>query len=172
MRRQVKCVDTQQLADRDKCYKAADGKYYSSEAAYNFICKETVWRNKTYDLCSEECGYYDGNKHFLPPIFKSMLKEWAADFGWECVYKTVYCLADDFKWAVTTKQFSNEFRKSSYIGAIIGNNIYKVHKSIVDREKQIKQAEQLAKQVNADDMTMAQSNNKINDISNLLEDDD
>lgn len=171
MNRQVRCVDTKQLADKDKSYKAADGKYYSSEAAYNFILKSNGWKTMSYNLFSDVCGFNIDGSHYLPPVCKKELKQYER-FGWDCVYKTIYMMADDFKWAATHKTFNSEYALARYMGAIIGNNITTVKKGMLEKEKQEREAAKLVEQANADDMVMAQNNKKATDISSLLEDED
>lgn len=169
MARQVKCRDTGLLADKDKCFKAVDGKYYSSEAAFNNIQSKQEWRNRTYVLLSEVCGFED---EYLPPIYKKEIKSYE-EYGFENVYLGICHVKKNIEWVLKNKDFKSEYARARYISVIVKDGIREVVKRKKKDDQIKKQQEKLIQQDEIpEDITLVYKDKPIPDISSYLEDDD
>ena len=169
MARQVRCHDTGLLADKEVSFKAADGKYYSSEAAFNNIREEQEWRNKTYELLIEICKF---KNDYVPPVYKRELKSYA-DFGFENIYLGLRYARNNIEWVLETKDFKSEYAEARYISTIIRNNAEKVAERRKKDEQIKKQQDKLIQQDEIPvDTNLTYKDKSIIDISSYLEGDD
>ena len=165
MARQVRCHDTGLLADRDTSYKAADGKYYSSEAAFNRIREEREWRKKVYALLIEIFGF---QKDYVPPIYKREIASFDK-FGLENVYLAIRYVRKDIEWALANKEFKSEYAQARYISVIIGSAIGEVIRLKAKDERIKRQQDKLIKNDTIpEDTTLAHKDRPAPDISRFL----
>lgn len=130
--RQVKCRDTGVLVSSADAWKAPDGKYYSSQGAFERLMLEKTYRQK----CIEELGNilgYSKNQKF-PTIVAKKLKEYES-YGYEIVFETILCKKQIIINSISNKDFTSEYNKTSYIMAIITNSINDIYKQHQDKKK-------------------------------------
>lgn len=169
--RQVKCQDTGVLVSALDAWKAPNGKYYSSQGAFEHLVKEKEYRQKCMEKIGNILGYTKGQK--FPTIVAKKLKEYET-YGYDTVYQTILGKEQDIYNAISNKDFASEYNKTSYIMAIITNSINDFYKK--------KQSVESSKQVGRSTITMEEiksiptsisnntstSNNNVHDISRFL----
>lgn len=106
--------------DRKDAFKAPNGYYYSSEAAYNQVVEHKEMRNKCIDYMYDIMGYQDHLK--MPTIFFKRLKEWEP-YGFNVVYIAMTLVETSLRNTLRYKTFQSEYNKVSYITAVIENNL-------------------------------------------------
>ena len=165
MARQVKCQDTGLLADKSTSYKAADGKYYSSEAAFNRIREEREWRKNIYELLIEIFGF---KNDYVPPAYRKEIESFIG-FGFENVYLAIRYARKDIEWALTHKEFKSEYAQARYISAIIGNVVGEIIR-LKAKDKKIKKVQDKQNSI-PEDLTLVHKDRPAPDISKFLEND-
>lgn len=162
--RRVKCQDTGEYSTSDVAYKAENGKYYSSQAAYSLLLEQKEDRQRCVDLMFEVLNYQSWMK--LPTFFFSKLKTWEP-YGYKVVYDTINGVRQNIEWALQNKRFADESKCVVYVCAIIENHLndyYKLHK----REQQ---AENKSNRLEIDASTeFIPTQRTRKDISSLLGD--
>lgn len=126
MPRQVKLQDTGEKSTSDKAYKAPNGKYYSSQEAYDTIAIQNKYRIDCIDYLYDLLGYGDLP---APTILYKYLDE-MKKCGYDAIYETILQNEEQITWALEHKSFNNEFNKIKYIMAILRNNVVDVYKEI------------------------------------------
>lgn len=123
--------------DRKDAYKAPNGFYYSSEAAYQAVVKNEEMRKKCIEYMYDFMLYDSYMK--MPTIFYKKLKDWST-YGYEVVY-TAMALADmDVRSASIYKTFENENSRVAYLSAIIQNRLndaLKIEKRKTEKPKTV-----------------------------------
>jgi len=119
MARKVKCYITGESGTNDIFFKGQVGKlskYFKDESVYNEWKKDKESKSHLINLVSEMI--FDNG--IVPPMFISKLKslEYPENLIYECIRQN----KASFDYA-NTKEFNNIFQKTSYIIAIIKNNI-------------------------------------------------
>lgn len=163
--RQVKCRDTGVVVSASDAWKAPDGKYYSSQEAFERLQSEKIARQK----CLEELGnilqYSKGQK--FPSIAAKKLKEYEV-YGYDTVLETILTKKQAIINSISNKDFASEYNKTSYIMAIITNNINDIYK-----KKQLKKSAThiddtavTTEEIESTDST--NNNSNIHDISRFL----
>ena len=132
MARKVKLRDTGEDSTSDVAFKAEDGKYYSSEKAYEKISKNKYYKNKCIDLMFEVLGYK--NNMIIPTFFYKSLKNFEG-VGYEALYNTMISQDKSVQWALNNKTFNGEVSKVMYIMAIYNNNVMDEYKKIIENQK-------------------------------------
>lgn len=125
MGRKCKCQDTGEYSNTDVAYRAPNGKYYSSEKAWNLYDKNLQYKNKIIDEMYMILQYKSFMK--IPSVFYKYLKEWE-DFGYDVVLDTINKQKDAFDWALKNKTFKSESAKLIYMSMIIQNNLIDSYK--------------------------------------------
>ena len=162
--RRVKCRDTGEYSTSDVAYKAPDGKYYTSEAAYLLSEKRKEDRGLCIDLWYEILQYQAWQK--MPSLVFSKLKSWEP-YGYDVIYATMLGERDSIDWALTNKRFSNDPQCIMYLSAIIENHLNDYYKIAINAKKK----EEVAHKVEVeDDSAMIQVQRTRKDVSNLLGD--
>ena len=162
----VKCVDTGQLAPKENCYKAENGKYWSSEAAYLLWKNEDEWRNKCKDLMVNILfpNYKEGMK--LPTILWKRIEEFSS-MGHEIFYNAIVGERSSIEWALRSKQFKNPTKMISYVFRILENNMMKYYQEAQDAAEQKRINENM---VIPENIEVDNKKQRSHDISRFLED--
>lgn len=161
--RRVKCRDTGEYSTSDVAYKAPDGKYYSSEAAYSSSVIQKESRSQCIELWYELLQYQAWQK--MPSLVFSKLKSWEP-YGYDVVYATMNGERQRINWALVNKQFKNDSQCIAYLCAIIENNLNDYYKVINYARKK----EAVVHKVEIDDEAPIQVQRTRKDVSNLLGD--
>jgi len=164
MGRQVKLWDKPgEKGDSTVSYKAPNGKYYSSESAYQQIMAQKEYRKKCLDYLCNILDYDDDIP--FPTIMPKLLDE-MKKCGYDVLFETIQRHENNIVWALQNKDFSNEYQKIKYIMTIVRNNVIDVY-----REYQQKVAADRTKAeiINIDDFKQ-QHKQKKTDISRWLDD--
>lgn len=161
------CKDqlTGEKRPQNELYRADNGKYYTSESAYNKYRENLDYKSKCNTAIFEILDYKDFMK--LPRVWFVKLSEWEG-YGYKVVYNTLLKQVDKIKYAIKNKDFKSESAKFMYISAIIENNLTDTLKEIAREEKEKRIAEE-----NKDidfDMSSINRTQTTKDISNWLED--
>ena len=131
--RQVRCRDTGVLVSISDAWKAPDGKYYSSQGAFEHIENEKKYRQKCLEELGNILGYHEGQK--FPTVLAKKLKEYEY-YGYNIVLQTIITKKSDIEYAIKCKEFASEYNKVAYIMAIITNSINDV-KIKIDKEQKM-----------------------------------
>ena len=123
MARRVKCIDTGEYSTSDVAYRAINGKYWSSEAAYNKHQDQMEWFHKCVNLIMSELGY---DENFVPTLIMKNLKRYEK-VGYDVAYDTINHVHDSIMWALQNKTFIKEFNKITYVFRIIDNHVLDVY---------------------------------------------
>jgi len=123
MARKVKCVDTGEYSTSDVAYRATNGKYWSSVAAYNHHQDQMEWFHKCVNLIMGELGY---DENFIPTLIMKNLKRYEK-VGYDVAYDTINHVHDSIVWALQNKTFIKEFNKITYVFRIIDNHVLDVY---------------------------------------------
>ncbi len=168
MGRQVVLRDLNIKGNSDTAYKASNGKYYSSQEAYEKIVAEQEYRSDCIKLMYNLLDYDSFMK--LPTIFYKKLKEWEP-FTYRVVLKCINNKASSVDWALNNKSFNSEVAKMMYICAILDNGMVDALKEVrkEDRKKAREVAENKSEQVN--NVAIANPIQQTKNISRWLEDD-
>lgn len=132
--RRVKYVDTGEYGNSLEGYKGADGKYYSSQTAYDRIIEVRRQKRQCIDKIGEILDI--GANEFVPPIMVKMIGKYNK-VGFDVLYEVLCEQEKSIKWALDTKNFRNDFQAAKYIDAILGNN-YRQVKDRMDNQKRMK----------------------------------
>ena len=168
--RRVKCFYTGEYGTSLTFYKAPDGHWYKSEAAYRERLHKTAVHKQL--MCAiADVMMFDSSMAF-PTIIPKKLKE-LSFYGEDIILATIEQCRDKIGHAMRTKEFDSEYGRAAYFMAILKNNIndvYKASKSAaVTKAKQEKQAETVP--VTDDyDFIAASTSHKHTDLSNLFDD--
>ena len=130
--RQVKCRDTGVLVSSADAWKAPDGKYYSSQGAFEHLMFEKTYRQKCIEELGNILGYSKDQK--FPTIVAKKLKEYET-YGYEVVFETISNKKQVIINSISNKDFTSEYNKTSYIMAIITNSINDIYKQHQDKKK-------------------------------------
>ena len=168
MARKVKFQDTGEIGMSNVGYRAANGKYYSSEAAYNKYAKNKEYREKCIALMYEVLGY--SNKMIIPTYYYKTLKDFEG-VGYEALYLTMKNKNPDVQWAIRNKDFNGETAKVMYIMAIYKNGVMDEYKKLIAEEKHQKIMSEKVDDI-SDEFSLEINNNtkKKKDISRFVED--
>jgi hypothetical protein len=160
----VKLKDTGEKVPQTNAFKAADGKYYSSEAAFEYLKKQNeFWiccNKKLFELLQYEKGMK------FPTVICKKLKE-LESYGWDVVFECICDSEDAISWALNNKEFSSEYGKCAYIMAIVVNHINDTKKKVImkERELECQKKIQIPKEID-----IQKGVQKKCDISRFLED--
>lgn len=138
MSRQVKLKDTGEVSTSDVAYKGLDGKYYSSQKAFEKCIKNKEYRKKCIDLMYSVLGYNE--RMIIPTFYYKELKKYEG-IGYEALYRTMLSQNNSVQWALKNKSFNAETSKVMYIMAIYNNNIMDEYKKMVAEERAMKNLE-------------------------------
>lgn len=140
MGRRVKCQDTGEYSTSDIAYKSDNGKYWSSESAYQKWKKNQEWRQKSIDLLFEILGY---TEHMtIPGVFWKNFKSYEP-MGYETVYATIQGERSSIEWALHNKQFKSEAGLILYVCRILENHMIDYYKRVISLEQQNVASEQI-----------------------------
>lgn len=159
--RRVKCRDTGEYSTSNVAYKAPNGKYYTSEAAYLLSEKQKEDRSRCIDLWYEFLQYQAWQK--MPSLVFSKLKSWEP-YGYDVIYATMDGERNSINWALNNKRFNNDSQCIMYLCAIIENNLNDYYKVVMNAKKK----ETVRKVEVDDDVAMIEVQRTRKDLSNLL----
>ena len=164
MSRRVKCQDTGEYSTSDCAYRAANGKYWSSEAAYQQWVENKEWRQKSIDVLFEILGYQP--EMTVPGVLWKNFAKYEK-MGYETVYETIIGERKNIEWALHNKTFNNESGMIMYVCRILENHMMDYYKVIqaTKRQKKINEAMQLPQ-----DLEIQNKKQESKDISRFLED--
>lgn len=162
----VKCQDTGECLAPSAAYKAENGKYWSSEAAYLQWKNEDEWRNKCKDLMVSILfpNYEKGMK--LPTVLWQRIEEFSG-MGHEIFYNAIVGERGRIEWALRNKQFKNTTKMISYVFRILENNMMKYYKEAQDAAEQKRINENI---VIPENIEIDNKKQRSHDISRFLED--
>lgn len=123
--RRVKCQDTGEYSTNDIAYKAANGKYYSSEAAYIQLVEQQQQRQKCIDLLYDILDF--DRDIIVPSILFKNLKNYEK-VGYDVVYETILEERNDINWALNNIDFKNITGMIIYVCKILENHMLDVYK--------------------------------------------
>jgi hypothetical protein len=139
MSRSVKCAITKEYGTNDTFIKI-EGKYYKSQEIYDQDKHKRQSRLDLVDfICLKFLDYYNGQP--FPQILTRKLKE-LEFYSNDVILETCKQKENDIQYAISTKHFTSEVQKVSYIFAIIKNNIADVNKQFQRYNKQERQNNQ------------------------------
>jgi len=162
--RRVKYVDTGEYGNSLEGYKGFDGKYYSSQAAYNHIIEVRQQKRQCIDKIGEIMDI--GANEFVPPVMVKTIGKYSK-IGFDVLYEVLCEQEKSIRWALDNKSFANDYQASKYIDAILGNN-YREVKKRMDAQKRTQRVDKTPEV----EQTEVQFNrvNKNKDISFLIGD--
>ena len=163
--RKVKYVDTGEYGNSLEGYKGADGKYYSSQAAYDRIIEVRQQKRQCIDKIGEILDI--GANEFVPPVMVKMIGKYNK-VGFDVLYEVLCEQEKSIRWALDTKNFRNDFQAAKYIDAILGNN-YREVKNRMDAQKRAKRIDKTPEVERSEVQFNRVNTNK--DISFLIGDD-
>lgn len=163
MGRRVKCQDTGEYSTSDCTYRATNGRYWSSEAAYRHYLDQQEWYRKSVKLLMVELEYDDS---FVPTLIMKNIKKYER-VGYDVVYDTICQQHNAIMWALQNKTFDKEYYKITYIFKIIDNNILDVYHAKKHNEEQKKINEAM---IVPQDDNINNKKQATRDISRFLED--
>lgn len=163
--RRVKYVDTGEYGNSLEGYKGADGKYYSSQAAYDRIVEVRQQKRQCIDKIGEILDI--GANEFVPPVMVKMIGKYNK-VGFDVLYEVLCEQEKSIRWALDTKNFRNDFQAAKYIDAILGNN-YREVKNRMDAQKRAKRIDKTPEVERSEVQFNRVNTNK--DISFLIGDD-
>jgi len=149
--------------DKNDAFKGADGKYYSSEQAYQ---KEKIkqglrqddehqkeMRKKCIDKMFDFMHYDKSNR--MPTMFFGRLKIWNNKWGFDfdSIYETMIFVSDVVERAGKTKIFESDVNRLFYFMGIIQNSLNDGKRISENKKRAIeeaKKAEQNAEEINTD----------------------
>ena len=117
--------DNNEKMDRKDAYKAPNGFYYSSKAAYDQLVDREQKRKKCIDFMYELLGYDDFMK--MPTIFYKKLNEWSP-YGYDVIYAAMVLTETDIRNSIRQKTFKDEYCKTIYASMIIENHLNDAYK--------------------------------------------
>ena len=161
----VNCRDINEKRPKEECYKAPDGKYYSSEQGYLDVQFSKKKWNECLDVLSKIFGYYDGMK--FPTTIPKRLKQ-LNTYGYDVVLETIYRNAKPITWAIKRKDFNTEYQRIAYVFGIIEHDILSVYQKKQNAIEASKNME--SKEIDNIDLNQIGSNKKSRDVSKLLGD--
>lgn len=166
----VRCAITGEYGTSDTFIKI-DGKYYKNQDVYNEQQKQNDYWHKIVDKFSlDYLGYQKGQ--LFPAYIVKMLKQ-LSFYGNDTIYRTMEFCDNDIHTAIQIKDFDSDYRKASYIMAIVKNNINEVWKEVLQERREAKKAKQMQNSVpieisNPEEISNPKQN--VKDISKFLED--
>lgn len=163
--RKVKYVDTGEYGNSLEGYKGADGKYYSSQTAYDRIIEVRQQKRQCIDKIGEILDI--GANEFVPPVMIKMIGKYNK-VGFDVLYEVLCEQEKSIRWALDTKNFRNDFQAAKYIDAILGNN-YREVKNRMDAQKRAKRIDKTPEVERSEVQFNRINTNK--DISFLIGDD-
>ena len=130
----VKCVDLNgEKRDREHCYKAPNGKYYSSEEAYLRIKEENDWRKKYIELLQSILKHDEHQK--IPTLFLGKIKNTLSTYPAEAIYRTLEKEQKYLEWKIWDGSFKGESHQINYIIKVIEGNINDVYAGMMIEKK-------------------------------------
>lgn len=169
MSRRVKCQDTGEYSTSDCAYRATNGKYWSSEAAYQQWVENKEWRQKSVDALFEILGYQSGMT--VPGVLWKNFAKYEK-MGYETVYETIIGERKNIEWAMQNKEFKSEAGLISYVCRTLENHMMDYYKTIqaVKKAKEKQKNTQDNEDNNYSDAGLLSS--KSHDVSQFLGDDE
>ncbi len=163
-RKEVIAVDLKVKVPKETAYKASNGKWYSSEEAYNRIQENILYRNKCTELVAQLLELE--NSQIISTYWFKRLKEFE-NYPTKVVYATLCGCFDSIQNAFALKSFDKEMYKISYIIACISNNINDSYQRMRKKEKMERLAENHKEIIDIEVAEPVKQNN--HDISSFLE---
>ena len=163
--RQVKCRDTGELVPISDAWKAPDGKYYSSEGAFERLVHDKQCRQECLTELGNILGYFEGQK--FPTIVAKKLKEYEG-YGYDVVLRTIRNKKEAILYSINNKDFSSEYCRVAYVMAIITNNINDVRNAINKEKKAQVASSPIITSDEIEDSISPTVNSGVRDISKFL----
>ena len=161
----VKCCDTNEKKPKEECYKAPDGKYYTSEKAYNIVKKSKEDWLECIDNISTILGYHKGMK--FPTTLPKRLKQ-LEGYGYDVVLETLMQNYKEISWSLVRRQFNSEYGRIAYVFGIIEHNILPVYNKKQHYEKALENMS--TKTIENMDLSNIGNHKTSHDVSKLLGD--
>ena len=161
--RMVKCHDINEKRPMKESYKAENGKYYTSEQAYEKILHDREMREKCYDIYKKWFNIPDDL--MCSTYWMKTVKNYEK-YTYDILYATLLQIEDDIQYAITNKTFKTETNTIQYINAIISNNINDVWKQ--DKAKKINEKRAKSQSFYLADDEIPTIKQKTHDISQFL----
>lgn len=155
----VNCVDLDEKIDRENAYKADNGKYYSSQDAYEKIKLEKKRKKWATNELISLLGFE--KYKIIPTVLYKVINSYNK-IGYEALCKTIVAEENVIKYGIANNSFKNDYAKIKYVEAIINNNI-----NDIIRKPKIEISE--ADDVVDDNTKLNNPKQKQKDISQFLE---
>ena len=130
-RYRCRCQICKKWGYTDKFYKVKRGSrnlYYCNEEEYLEWKKEDDMRIELLEFISDNIWYYDDYR-MLPTVLQKQINKLASIYNYEVILLTVKEFKDTLAyWMNLDGKFNNEYGKSSYMMAIVKNNINEIYK--------------------------------------------
>lgn len=168
MGRQVVLRDLNIKGNSDTAYKAPNGKYYSSQEAYEKILTEQKYKSDCIKLMYNLLGYDQFMK--LPTIFYKKLAEWE-QYSYKVVYICMIKKSPAIDWALSNKDFKNENSKVLYLCAILDNHMVDTYRETKRQEKKVSREVAKNKNEQINSMEIVNPVQQTKNLSRWLEDD-
>jgi len=164
MARKVKCKMTNEYGTSDVFYRADNGEYYKSKEIYDIYVYEKKCRIILIDKLIDIMGYK--NMTQFPTVLSKEVKILHETYSYGVILKTFNHCNKNIQYALSNKNFGNEYGKIKYIFAIIKNNI-----NDIDKQESRKLIVENTKKVDVDIINNNTSNTKTHkDLTNFLGD--
>lgn len=169
MARKVKCAITGEYGTSDTFIKI-DGKYYKNREIYDEQQKQNEFWHKIIDKFSLDYLGYEPGQTF-PAYIVKMIKQ-LSFYSNETLYRTMLFCDEDIHTAIQIKDFDTDYRKASYIMAIIKNNVNEVWKEVLKEQREARKTrEEKVSEVELQNYEEIQNpKQKVKDISKFVED--
>lgn len=168
MARSVRLVDTNELSTSDISYKAPNGKYYSSEEAYNKWDLNKKMRIKCVEKMYDLLNYKSFMK--IPSLFYKKLSEWEP-YGYDVVLICMNSVNDKVSWIIKNKDFQSETAKILYLCSVFENNMTDALKEKARKERMKESSlKNNVKEIEDVDLSKVGTSKRGHDVSSLLGD--
>ena len=137
----VKCWDLDgEKRPKEQCYKAPNNKYYSCKEAYDLMVENKKYQDKCVDLYRQWIGRKDAG----PSIWTKKMKECKV-YGNDVIYGAMLLSDGSVRYALTHKEFNNEYQMAAYIWAIVNGNIINSDRKIKQKKRRQAEAKRIEK---------------------------
>lgn len=137
--------------------------------------KETKKYKDLIEFIMSEIYHYEEGMIFPSSLIKR-IKKLREFYDYDIIKEAFTVSYDSIMWAMSNREFTNEYNKTSYIMAIVENKINDVYLEVKRKKEQDKKAVQLEDKVDLSlfndfaDVNNAPSKSKSKDISAFLDD--
>ena len=143
MKRKCVCKICKRKGTTDVFFGAIEGgkkKYYCNEQEYINYMREKDSKDELFTYIAKDVLQYEEGQ-ILPPILIKKINELHNFYDYEVIHECFVICKDNITYWMTTKSFTSEFGKVSYIMKIIENKINDVYDKWKFKQRQHAQQE-------------------------------